>query len=160
MPVPIASATGSPTSATLPFETRDFVLTITGLSAETWADPESEPAPPPEPEDAKDCLALAALLKGRGAEIAPDIETAHAPWGVQVAGSFSRAQAIAAYTALGRRFPDLLADKPPMIVSGRAPGRGTRAFYRARVPVETRDEAETFCNKLKNAGGNCVVLKT
>lgn len=147
-------------SATLPLETQDYVLAITGLSADTWADPESEPTLPPEPEDAKDCLALAALLEGSGAELAPTIETTRAPWGVQVAGSFSQASAIAAYGALGKRFPDLVGDRSPMIVAGRAPGRGTRVFYRVRVPAETRDEAETFCGKLRSAGGNCIVLKT
>lgn len=147
-------------SATLPLETQDYVLAITGLTAEAWADPDGEPALPPEPEDAKDCLALAALLKGGDAVLAPEIETAHAPWGVQVTGSYSRAKAVAAYMALAERFSDLVADRPPMIVAGRAPGRGTRAFYRVRVPAETRDEAETFCRKLRSAGGNCVVLKT
>jgi hypothetical protein len=147
-------------SATLPLETQDYVLAITGLTAETWADPDGEPTLPPEPEDAKDCLALAALLKGGGAELAPEIETARAPWGVQVTGSYSRAKAVAAYTALATRFPDLVADRPPMIVAGRAPGRGTRVFYRIRVPAETRDEAETFCSKLRSAGGSCIVLKT
>lgn len=147
-------------SATLPLETQDYVLAITGLTAEAWADPDGEPALPPEPEGAKDCLALAALLKGGDAELAPEIETAHAPWGVQVTGSYSRAKAVAAYAALGKRFPDLVADRPPMIVAGRAPGRGTRVFYRVRVPTETREEAETFCRELRSAGGSCIVLKT
>ena len=40
------------------------------------------------------------------------------------------------------------------------PGRGTRAFYRVRVPVETRKEGEKFCAELKAAGASCVVLKT
>ena len=47
-----------------------------------------------------------------------------------------------------------------MIIGGRMPGRGARAFYRVRVPVETRAEGEEFCAKLKQAGGSCVVLKT
>ena len=40
------------------------------------------------------------------------------------------------------------------------PGRGPRAFYRIRVPVETRKEGEAFCAELKAAGGSCVVLKS
>lgn len=144
----------------LPYETQNFVVAITGVSAETWAKPDGTPSLPAEVADRNDCLALAALLKEPGAELAREIETAEAPWGVQVAGSFSKALAIGAYSTLASRFPSLLADRPPMIVGGRVPGRGTRAFYRIRVPVETRAEGEDFCSKLKNAGGSCVVLKS
>ena len=127
-------------SATLPFETEDYVLSVTGVPAVTWADPDSKATLPTEVADANNCLALAALLKDTGAPLAPEIETASAPWGVQVAGGFSRALAINTYASLKERFPSLLADKPPMIVGGRMPGRGSRAFYRVRVPVETRAE--------------------
>ena len=147
-------------NATLPFETQDYVLSVTGVPAANWADPDSKPALPAEPKGAKDCLALARLLKNTGAPLAPDIETAHAPWGVQVAGEFSRALAIGVYSNLQRRYPALLAGRAPMIVGGRMPGRGTRAFYRVRVPVETRAEGEKFCAKFRAAGGDCVVLKT
>lgn len=145
---------------TLPYETRDFVLTITGIAAETWADPEDPPDAPAETDDAKDCLTLAALLKGPGAALAPEIETATAPWGVQVAGNYSKARAIAAYTALQKRFPELLGQQPPMIIGGRAPGRGSRSFYRVRVPMDTREAGRDFCARLKKAGGVCIVLKS
>ncbi len=147
-------------SSTLPFETRDYVLAITGVSADTWADPESAPALPATAADEKDCMELASLLKGPGSQLTPEIETAHAPWGVQVAGGFSKARAIDAYMRLTERFSSLFADRAPMIVGGRMAGRGARAFYRVRVPVETRTEGEAFCKKLKRAGGDCVVLKT
>ena len=103
---------------------------------------------------------MAALLKGPGAPLAPDIETARAPWGVQVAGNFSKARAIAAYAALTKRFASLIGDRPPMIVAGRLAGRGSRVFYRVRVPVDTRTDGEAFCKKLRAAGGSCIVLKT
>ena len=146
--------------ATLPFETQNFVVAITGVAADTWADPEAKPTLPAEPENAKDCLALAALLKGPGAELSPQIETASAPWGVQVAGGYSRALVIGAYSRLQSRFPALFTDRDPMIIGGRMPGRGSRAFYRIRVPVQTRAEGEKFCSELRKAGGTCIVLKT
>jgi hypothetical protein len=144
--------------ATLPFETRDYVLSITGLAAETWADEDS--APPKEVLAATDCLVLAAQLKESGAPLDVDVETAEAPWGVQVAGGFSRMRAIGAYASLQKRFPTLLADRAPMIVGGRMAGRGSRSFYRVRVPVETRSEGEQVCAELKKAGGSCIVLRT
>jgi hypothetical protein len=146
--------------AVLPFETRDYVLSVTGAPAETWADPTAAAKVPAPPAEEEDCLALAARLKGPGAPLAPDVETVRAPWGVQVAGGFSRARVIDAYGELRRRFAPLLADRPPMIVGGRMPGRGARPFYRARIPAQSREEGEKICASLKRAGGSCVVLKS
>src|SRR3954465_15324962 len=39
-------------TATLPFETQDYVLSVTGVPAATWADPDSKPALPVEPKEA------------------------------------------------------------------------------------------------------------
>ena len=114
----------------------------------------------PDDAEGQDCLALAALLKGPGAVLSPEIETASGPWGVQVAGNFSRARAISAYVGLQNRYPALLSERPPMIVSGRMRGRGTRAFYQMRVPMQSRDEANRFCAELKAAGAACIVLKS
>jgi hypothetical protein len=145
-------------AATLPWETQDYVLSITGAPAEQWT--EDELPDLPKADEGKDCLALAALLKTSPAPLAPDIETATGPWGAQVAGNFSRARAIAAYAALQKRYSELLAGKPPMLIGGRMRGRGTRAFYRVRVPAQSRKEAEQICAALKKAGGACIVLKT
>jgi hypothetical protein len=143
--------------AVLPWETQDFVLAITGIPADSWT--EEEPPELPKADEGKDCLTLAALLKTSPAPLAPEIETASGPWGVQVAGNFSRARAIAAYAALQKRHA-LIAGKPPMLIGGRMRGRGTRAFYRVRVPAQSRKEAEQICAALKQAGGACIVLKT
>jgi hypothetical protein len=144
----------------LPFETQDYVLSITGIPAETWAAPESPIDPPTGFSNNADCKTLVALLAVPGNLVDVNIATAHGPWGVQVAGNFSKARAIAAYQNLQQRFPSLLAARPPMIIGGRMRGRGTRAFYRVRVPMETREESERFCADLKAAGGSCIVLKT
>ena len=146
-------------AASLPWETQDYVVSITGVPAETWSGPEGG-AKLPETDDGKDCLAITALLQIPGNTLAPDIETVTAPWGVQVAGNFSRARAIAAYRALQARFPALLADRAPMVVSGRIRGRGSRAFHQVRLPAQSREEAERLCADFKRAGGSCVVLKT
>jgi len=145
-------------AATLPWETQDYVVSITGVPAETWA-AAKEPALPEADED-KDCLTIAARLEVPESALAPEIETVTAPWGVQVAGNFSRARAIAAYRSLQGRFPALLSDRAPMIVAGRIAGRGNRALHQMRVPAATREEAQELCAKLRAAGASCVVLKT
>ena len=143
----------------LPFETQDYVLSITGLPAGTWADREPVAAMAGVTGE-QDCVKLVSLLGTPAASISPEIETATAPWGVQVAGNFSRARVVAAYISLQKRFPDLLAQRPPMIVAGAMSGRGPRSFYRARVPVETKAEGEELCTELKRNGGSCIVLKS
>ena len=148
-------------ASTLPWETQDYVLSITGISAEGWADPEeAAPQPPAEAEAPRSCVELAAVLKVRAPSPGPKVETARGPWGVQVAGNFSRARAVSAYAALQKRFPALIGAKAPMVISGRMPGRGRRAFFQVRVPAASREEAEQVCAKLRAAGGSCVVLKT
>ena len=149
----------------LPFETQDYVFSITGLPADTWADPEPAAAASTTSE-VKGCVELAGLLGTETVTLSPaiEIEAATAPWGVQVAGNFSRDRAVAAYLSLQKRFPDLLAERAPMIVSGRMSGRmsgrGPRAFYRVRVPLETKSDAEALCAELKASGGSCIVLRS
>jgi hypothetical protein len=146
-------------TATLPWETQDFVLAITGIDAATWADPEAKAAFPADTEG-EDCETLTARLKIPGNSIGPTIATASGPWGVQLAGNFSRATAISIYTALQRRYASVLAARPPMVVGARMPGRGRRPFYSIRAPAQSRQEAEKLCADLKAAGASCIVLKT
>lgn len=143
---------------TLPWETQDYVLSITGTSADDWA--AATAAPEGGAPALDDCVTLSAQLRAPGNALVTTVETASAPWGVQVAGNFSKARAVAAYEAMQKRYPSLLADRMPMMVGGRMQGRGPRAFYRVRVPVETRAAAEALCRDLKAAGGSCIVLKT
>ncbi len=160
---PAATASTNGSTMPPPFPTRRATTCSRSPAcpADKWADPGCRPNTSRKcRRSEKDCLKLAALLKSDPAlALAPDIESAHAPWGVQVAGGFSKTRAIDAYMQLSKRFASLFADRPPMIIGGRMPGRGPRSFYRIRVPVETRAEGEDFCGKLKRAGGSCVVLK-
>jgi hypothetical protein len=146
-------------ASTLPWETQDYVASITGVAAEAWADPEAAAELPAEMRE-QDCLTLAALLKVPGNSIGPSIATSTAPWGVQVAGNFSRTRALSAYQAVQKRFRKVVGDRPPIVIGARAPSRGNRAFYRVRVPAESRKEADRLCADLKAAGGSCIVLKT
>lgn len=143
--------------ATLPLETRDFVFTITGTAADLWAS-DGIDADVFAADADKDCLTLLATLKVPRQDYAIGVETAHGPWGVQVAGNVSRARALSAYAALQRLHSDLFADRPPMIIRGS--NWGARSFYRIRVPMQTRSAAEEWCQAFKRAGGSCIVLKT
>ena len=152
----------------LPFETRDYVVKVTGRSAEDWAadrrderpaTPPPSPAPGPAAEQA--CLQVTAeLKKGGGLDLSPIAEGARAPWGVQLAGAFSKAAALAAFARSRAQIASVVGDRQPMILGGRLRSRGLQTFYRIRLPAQTRGEADTLCARIRSARGACVVLRT
>ncbi|WP_307270408.1 SPOR domain-containing protein [Labrys wisconsinensis] len=77
---------------------------------------------------------------------------------VQVSSQKSQADAIAAFQALQRKFPAVVGGMKPSIKKAEVGDKGT--FYRVRVGGwQARDQATTFCVKLKAAGGDCVVTR-
>ncbi|WP_421723692.1 lytic transglycosylase domain-containing protein [Bauldia sp.] len=148
-------------SGYLPLETRDFVLTITGYTAEEWSAEES--AASAEDEKDTDCLTLAARLAkpGAGSAIERRIEAGDwAPWGAQVAGNFSLNRAMASYSRFRDRFAAIVGDDAPMVVRDRNRSRGRAPFFHIRLGTATREAATDLCRRLTAAGGACVVLKT
>ena len=149
----------------LPFETRDYVLRITGRPAEEWTifDPNAYPRGIlPGPKAARGCIELAALLAkpGAGSQVVESVQQAEwAPWGAQVAGNFSLDRAMARYAALQERHPDILGGKAPMVVRAVNRSRGRAALFQIRAPAASRDEASDLCRKLEAAGGACVVFR-
>jgi len=143
----------------LPRETHDYVRIITGHPAEAWkADdpPESSAAtiPPGIP-----CVEIAGqFVAARLERKTPQAPTNWMPWGVQVAAHWSSKTALSLYSALQREFPKLLRERPPMLVNMTG-GRSARRTA-VRVPMQTRADADKFCNELRAAGGSCVVLKS
>ena len=53
-----------------------------------------------------------------------------------------------------------LGDVQPMIIGTLLRSRGTRAFYRVRVPAASRNEANTLCTRIRSVGGACAVLRS
>lgn len=139
----------------LPLETENYVIFVTGHPADAWAGREGAAVPEYKPREA-DCPTMVASIR-RGAPSL--IEGVYAPFGVQLAGNFSKARAIATYQREVARFPALLQGKPTLILGRAVAGRGRRAFYRVRLPAQTLKEAGLFCDRLRRAGGNCAVLR-
>ena len=80
-----------------------------------------------------------------------------APWGVQLAGSFSKSAALAAYKRAQSSYAALLGTMEPMVIGGRVPSLGFAPYYRVRVPASSRAAAEALCGKILRAGGACAV---
>ena len=145
-------------TGSLPFETQNYVLSITGRSAEDWmADVQTQRQAPPA--DTQTCAARVTTLR----LATPAREVAQAPfatWGVQLAANFSKARALATFGRAGRLYAAIVGDTRPMIIGTRLRSRGSRAFYRVRVPAPSRVAADTLCSRIRAIRGACLVLRS
>jgi SPOR domain len=83
-----------------------------------------------------------------------------APWGVQVAGSFSKDEALAAFARAEARYARVIGGMDPFVLGAPLRSRGFRPFYRVRLPAQSRAEAQKICARLEAVGGACVVLRS
>jgi hypothetical protein len=144
----------------LPAETRNYVAIITGRPVEDWIDKKVEDSDTAgTPRADTPCLDIVASLR-RGGDPAFGPDEPYSPWGVQLAGSFSKQAALATFSRSRRQYAEVVGDVRPMIIGTRLRSRGTRAFYRVRIPKPTRQQAEALCQKIHQIGGACVVLRT
>jgi hypothetical protein len=142
-------------------ETRAYVAAITGESVENW----SERAKTKAEEGAgrgpdQPCLTVVALLRRPGPQLAATSEGPLAPWGVQLAGNFSKARALSSFSRTQGRYGAILEGLRPMVIGTRLRSRGTRTFYRVRAPAASRAEAAALCGRIRGAGGACIVLRS
>jgi hypothetical protein len=143
----------------LPAETRAYVRFVTRRDADEWvgsgsskAGDETRGAEATEPQS---CVTLTAELRrgGGGGVIASEI---WAPWGVQLAGNFSKPLALAAFDRARVRYAGVIGETRPMIIGRLLRSRGTRPFYQVRLPAPSRAIAEQLCSRIQSIGGACV----
>lgn len=155
----------------LPSETENYVFAITGRSAEDWADEAIDRAngdgrSPPMPPATRDgdplasCAPTLVAIRQSRPALPAIAEAPFAPWGVQLAGNFSKARALATFQRAGARHRAIIGALPPMVIGTRLRSRGTRAFYRVRLPAATRAEAIALCRRIQADRGACVVLRS
>lgn len=139
----------------LPGETLAYVHAITFRPAPWFREPGREVEPRPLDEGrsfAEACRGLpvletrAVLFEG----------AAWQPWGVQVAGNPVRARALAQFARLQARHARVLGDRAPMLLRARQGGRWTWAV---RLGAPSRAEAGRLCDRLRAAGGACLVRR-
>ena len=143
----------------LPLETRAYVVAVTLRSAEDWRAGTGSPERPDGDTARLSCEEKLALVRKQQ----PALMTGSAllaPWGVQLAGSFSKAAAVAAYAQRREQFAAVLRDAAPMVIGGRVPSRGFRPYYQVRFPAPSRVLAIALCDKVVRLGGACSVSKS
>lgn len=152
--------------STLPWETQDFVRSITGLPAHAWA---KKTLKSPEFNLADDLSFGAACQKLAFRQIAPIATRARPkqklesgpwkPWGVQLAAHFSLSRALMKFKSLQQRYASAISERKPMVVRARNAGVGRRSRYNIRLGEENRHAALKLCSQLRKLGGACVVVK-
>ena len=152
-------------SGELPPETKAYVDAITGQPVDHWAavargsDAEREETPD---STRTPCLQVLARLQRPevGTSTAAAAPPPLAPWGVQIAGSFSKAEALAMFNRSRGKIASVIGDLQPMVIGTRLRFRGSGAFYRVRLPSQSRVAAAQLCDRIHSAGGACIVLRT
>lgn len=149
----------------LPAETRAYVRLVTDKGVEDWIASQHGEGRAPTPAGAasataggESCLAVIAELRREGGG-GDDISGAPlTSWGVQLAGNFSKARALAQFARAARRYARIIGDAQPMIIGRRLRSRGTRRFYQVRLPAASRAAANAVCGRIQAVGGACVAL--
>ena len=136
----------------LPAETRAYVAAVTEAAPEAWTGPE----PPNFAE--RPCLELTTDLRRHDGD--GGAGGIWAPWGVQLAGNFSKALALSAFGRAAARYAPVVGDARPMIIGRLLRSRGTRTFYQVRLPAASRPEAERLCGRIQSIGGACVPIRS
>ena len=141
----------------LPQETSDYVLAVTGREADAWR---AKPPPPLHDDAGFDCARYAIL-----ASRAPDPPHAgpgagapsSKPWAVILIGSPQREQAMNEYRQVRGRFSGIIGGMEPNVVRKRISGMQVPRYV-VQIERESRSEANALCGRLVRAGGNCFVL--
>ncbi len=141
----------------LPIETENYVLGILGEPADRFADRGYRGSPPALDASRPFGTACRALPVSGAATVAMATVPV-LPWGIQVAGHFSRDVALRQWQRLRDRHPGVLAGHEPVVSRVRT-GRGRSGIHAVRIGAETRGAADEICARLRSAGGACIVTR-
>ena len=148
----------------LPAETRNYVIKITGRSAEEWAAASRSGGGDKGPLAKGNCRELMALLHTEPSPFVTALESRVAqgsarPWGVELSAGFSRERVLAMYANVEKTYRSLLEKRDLLIIEGPLRSRGTGTFYQVRIGLDTRQGAMDLCATLQKAGAACLVLR-
>jgi hypothetical protein len=139
----------------LPGETRAYVRLVTGRSVEEWAGGQTNP---PEMRSLKvaPCNLPATTLVHPDRDASAKTEIIK-PWGVEVVGSSTPAQALACYREWRSKYVAIVGDREPhVVIRGKL---GHMGAARVRIGADTRVDAAKLCAALRAARTYCDVLR-
>lgn len=100
---------------------------------------------------------LSPCAKGSASDA--DAEDSLPQWGVEIASSFDKQQALDEFAQAQKSYNDIVGSYSPIVVETCDLNLGTDLHYSARIALDDRDTADKLCAKLQAAGGACIVLK-
>jgi hypothetical protein len=139
----------------LPGETRAYVRLVTGRSVEEWAGGQTDSLETRSMK-AVPCNVPAATLvhPNRGTSAKTEIIK---PWGVEVVGSSTPAQALARYREWQSKYVAIVGDREPhVVIRGKL---GDMGAARVRIGADTQVDAAKLCAALRAARTYCDVLR-
>jgi hypothetical protein len=139
----------------LPSETRAYVRLVTGRSVEEWAEGQTTP---PETRSLKvaPCNLPATTLVHPDRDASAKTEIIK-PWGVEVVGSSTPAQALARYREWRSKYVAIVGDREPhVVIRGKL---GHMGAARVRIGADTQVDAAKLCAALRAARTYCDVLR-
>ena len=145
---------------TLPAETEDYVLAITGHAVADWRVPNTTldiPGLGGSGTFTENCAKL--VLRDMLPPTPRTQRSPTKPWGVVIAGGFSEARTLASFERVKSRYAALLNDELPMVVRTRNLSRGRKLLVRVMIGRNSRQEAEALCARLRAQNGACIVNK-
>ncbi|MBO6638620.1 MAG: lytic transglycosylase domain-containing protein [Roseitalea sp.] len=145
-------------ASTLPLETENYVLSITGEPAESFIERRRQIRNLPLEEGKPFEQACVRMASVAGIGVTGLAQTSVKPWGVQVAGGYRRAAVMRQWDRIRRRHSALLAGLPVNISRQKSP-LGPKPVYAVRIGADSRIEANAICGRLRAAGGACVVTR-
>lgn len=140
----------------LPLETEDYVLSITGRTADDFTTGiEIENRPLDAKLNFEEACHKLPVIQATTIAMA---RVHQKPWGIQVAGNFRRSAAVKQWRRIKAQFPAVLSQSEPVITRQRTP-IGRRGIYAVRIGADSRKDANIICGRLRLAGGACLVMK-
>ena len=142
----------------LPDETRNYVATITGWTADEWAS-----GSPPQTADTTipegvPCTRLANLILAPKEE-AKRIATYIPRWGIWLAAHLVESKAWAMYRERRKQFASLIGDREPIVLKRRLPGMGSAMRYIITIADDDRRLLQQLCQKLSATDIACEVMR-
>ncbi len=145
----------------LPFETQDYVMSITGRGHEEWKTATEEfpiPAIGASGDFAVQCTSLV-MRELSPQEVSPAGRAQWKRWGVVISAGFSETRALHAFRTITDRHAALLKGEKPLVLRKRNLSRGRRKIVRVMIGRDSRSDAERLCAQLTSQGAACIVEK-
>jgi soluble lytic murein transglycosylase-like protein len=144
----------------LPDETEDYVLAITGHAADDWRKTGTALDIPDLAAGGTFAETCAKIVRR---ELSPELQlvgrSPRKPWGVVIAGGFSERRTLATFARVKSRYAALLAEELPMVVRKRNLSRGRKRVISVMIGRNSRAEAQQLCAHLTKAGAACIVAR-